>query len=60
MSIFYVAIGLTGLMILPMLPDLTANLLITLAPGMILFPDHFTHFTSSASIGFIIHRLRNR
>jgi hypothetical protein len=34
MSIFYVAIGLTGLMILPMLPDLAANLLVTLAPCM--------------------------
>jgi hypothetical protein len=34
MSIFHVAIGLTGLMILPMLPDLAANLLISLAPGV--------------------------
>jgi hypothetical protein len=34
MSIFHVAIGLTGLMILPMLPDLAANLLISLSPGV--------------------------
>jgi hypothetical protein len=36
MSIFHVAIGLTGLMILPILPDLAANLLISLAPGAIM------------------------
>jgi hypothetical protein len=33
MSIFYVAIGLVGLMMLPLLPDLAANLLISVAPG---------------------------
>ena len=39
MSIFHVAIGLTGLMILPLLPDLAANLLISFAPGAIMLLD---------------------
>ena len=62
MVIFYVAIGLTGLMIVPMLPDLAANLLITLAPGQTLklAPKSFVYaFTSPASVGFIFDRLRN-
>ena len=62
MVIFYVAIGLTGLMIVPMLPDLAANLLITLAPGQPLkhAPKSFVYaFTSPASVGFIFDRLRN-
>ena len=62
MSVFHVAIGLTYLMILPMLPDLAANLVISLAPGLNYVPSNSNHIYMiifSARFSFVFKCLRN-
>ncbi len=62
MSVFHVAIGLTYLMILPMLPDLAANLVISLAPGLNYVPSDSNHIYMlifPARFSFVFKCLRN-